>query len=81
MDFVSYTEFLVKSIVKNPDMVKVQLFETEDEGTIVEIIVHHDDMGAVIGKGGKVATSIRTLIQAFAFLNNMPKLKVNIDSF
>lgn len=81
MDVVSYTEFLVKSIVKNPDMVKVQLFETEDEGSIVEIIVHSDDMGSVIGRGGKVATSIRTLIQAYAFLNKMPKLKVNIDSF
>ena len=81
MDVIGYTEFLVKSIVKNPDMVKVQLFETDDEGSIVEIIVHSDDMGAVIGKGGKVATSLRTLIQAYAFLNNMPKLKVNIDSF
>lgn len=81
MDVVSYTEFLVKSIVKNPDMVKVQLFETEGEDPIVEIIVHSDDMGAVIGKGGKVASALRTLIQAYAFLNNMSKLKINIDSF
>ena len=81
MDVVSYTEFLVKSIVKNPDMVKVQLFETEGEDPIIEIIVHSDDMGAVIGKGGKVASALRTLVQAYAFLNNMSKLKINIDSF
>lgn len=81
MSIVEYTEFLVKSIVKNPDMVKVQLFENKEEGDIIEIIVHGDDMGAVIGKAGKVATSIRTMIQAFAFLNDMPKVKVNIDSF
>ncbi|MBE6155413.1 MAG: KH domain-containing protein [Firmicutes bacterium] len=81
MDIIGYTEFLVKSIVKNPDMVKVQLFESDDEDPIVEIIVHSDDMGTVIGKGGKMATSLRTLIQAYAFVNNMSKVKVNIDSF
>ena len=81
MDIVGYTEFIVKSIVKNPDMVKVQVFESEGEDPIVEIIVHNEDIGAVIGKSGKMASSLRTLIQAYAFVNNMPKVKVNIDSF
>ena len=81
MDIVGYAEFLVKSIVKNPDMVKVQLFENEDEDSIIEIIVHNEDMGTVIGKDGKTASAIRTMIQAFGFLNNMPKVKINIDSF
>ena len=81
MDIKGYTEFLVKSIVKNPDMVKVEMFESDDESPIIEIIVHSDDYGSVIGKSGKIATSIRTLVQAFAFLNNMPKVKINIDSF
>lgn len=47
MDIKEYTSFLVKSIVKNPDMVKVEMFETEGEDPIIEIIVHHDDFGAV----------------------------------
>ena len=81
MEIIEYTEFLVKSLVKNPDMVKVKLFESDDESPILEIIVHSDDMGAIIGKGGKMATSIRTVVQSFAFLNNMPKVRVNIDSF
>lgn len=81
MNIVEYTEFLVKNLVKNPDMVKVDIFESEDEAPIVQVIVHSDDMGPLIGKGGKVASSLRTLIQAFAFLNKMPKVKVNIDSF
>ena len=82
MDITEYTEFLVKSLVNNPDMVKVRLFESsDDESPILEIIVHHDDMGTVIGKGGKMAQSIRTIIQAYAFLKNMPKVRVNIDSF
>lgn len=81
MDIVTYTESIVKNIVKNPDMVKVQLFESEEEDPIIEIIVHHDDMGSVIGKGGIVAKSVRTLVQAYAFVNKMPKVKINIDSF
>lgn len=81
MSITEYTEFLVKSIVKNPDMVKVQLFEGEEKEPIIEIIVHSDDIGAVIGRSGKMATSIRTLVQAFAFLNKLPKAKINIDSF
>ena len=81
MSIVDYTEFLVKSIVKNPDMVKVQLFENEDEDSILEIIVHNEDMGTVIGKGGKMASALRTMVQAYAFLKDMPKVKVNIDSF
>lgn len=81
MSITEYTEFLVKSIVKNPDMVKVQLFEGDEKEPIIEIIVHNDDIGAVIGKSGKMATSIRTMVQAFAFLHNLPKAKINIDSF
>ena len=81
MDIKEYTSFLVKSITNNPDMVKVEIFESEGEDPIVEIIVHHDDYGTVIGKGGKMATSLKTIIQAYAFLNNMPKVKINIDSF
>ena len=80
-DITEYTEFLVKSIVKNPEMVKVQLFEGDEKEPMIEIIVHPDDVGAVIGKGGKLASAIRTLVQAYAFLNNMPKAKINIDSF
>ncbi|MBQ6841080.1 MAG: KH domain-containing protein [Bacilli bacterium] len=81
MDIIGYTEFIVKSIVKNPDMVKVQLFESEGEDPIVEVIVHSDDMGTVIGRSGKMVSSLRTLVQAYAFVNNMPKVKVNVDSF
>ena len=76
-----FAENLVKSIAKVPDMVKVQQFGGEEDSIILEIIVHESDMGAVIGKGGKMATSIRTIIQAYGYINNMKKIKINIDSF
>ncbi len=81
MNIVEYTEFLVKSIVKEPDLVKVQTFESDEETEIIEIIVHNTDMGAVIGKNGKTASSLRTLIQAYAYLKGMKKVRINIDSF
>ena len=48
---------------------------------MLEIIVDPDDMGAVIGRNGKNATAIRTLVQAHAYLNDNKKVKINIDSF
>lgn len=81
MNIVEYAEFLVKNIVKQPDLVKVTSFNGDEDTTIVEIIVCEEDMGAVIGKDGKMASSIRTLIQAFAYLNNIKNVKINIDSF
>ncbi len=81
MNIVEFTTFLVKNIVKNPDMVKVSSFEGDEDITILEIIVANEDMGAVIGKSGKNAKSIRTIIQAYAYLNNIKKVKVNIDAF
>lgn len=81
MGVVEFAEFIVKSIVTEPDMVKVSMFEADDDITILEIIVPDNEMGRVIGKGGKTSTSIKTLIQAHAAIHNKPKVKVNIDSF
>ena len=81
MDLKEFTEYLVKSIAKEPDMVSVQQFGGEDDSTILEIIVHEDDMGTVIGRGGKMASAIRTLVQAHAYILGLNKVKINIDSF
>ncbi len=80
MNLVEFAELIVKKLVKEPDMVKVKDFKTE-EGTTIEIIVASSDMGRVIGKNGKIATSIKTLIQAKSFVDGTDKVKVNIDSF
>lgn len=80
MNLVEFSELIVKKLVKNPDLVKVQEFSS-DEDTTVEIIVSESDMGRVIGKGGKIANSIKTLIQAKAYNDGNKKVKVNIDSF
>ena len=71
---------IVKKLVKEPDLVKVQEFEGDEE-TVIEIVVAEADMGRVIGKRGKIANSIKTLIQAKAYNDGNKRVKVNIDSF
>lgn len=58
-------EYLVKSLVIDENAVIVT--ETEDNGEIVfHVTVAEDDMGRVIGKGGKVASSIRAIIKSIS---------------
>jgi uncharacterized protein len=58
-------EFLVKSLVEDPEAVEVE--ELEEEGDLVyEISVADGDLGRVIGKGGRVANAIRTIAKAAA---------------
>lgn len=64
-DFKDLVEYIVTSLVDNPEQVTVS--ETNDRNTVVlEISVAGSDMGRVIGKGGKVVNSIRTLVQVLA---------------
>ena len=80
MNLVEFSELIVKKLVKEPDLVKVQEFDSEEE-VVIEIVVSENDMGRVIGKKGKIANSIKTLIQAKAYNDGQSKVKVNIDSF
>jgi uncharacterized protein len=58
-------EFLVKALVEDPSAVVVE--ELEEDGDLVyEITVADDDLGRVIGKGGRVANAIRTIAKAAA---------------
>ena len=80
MNLSEFSELIVKKLVKEPDLVKVQQFD-DDEETVIEIVVSEADMGRVIGKKGKIANSIKTLIQAKAYNEGNKRVKVNIDSF
>ena len=80
MNLIEFSEMIVKKLVSEPDLVKVQQFDSEDE-TVIEIVLAENDMGRVIGKGGKIANSIKSLIQAKAYNDGNNKVKVNIDSF
>ncbi len=79
MKLADLTEFLVKSLVKDPDAVSVKAFDDDDLITI-EVIVDSDDMGRVIGKKGIIASAIRTIVQASSYLNHDKRVHINIAS-
>jgi predicted RNA-binding protein YlqC (UPF0109 family) len=59
-------EFLARALVDNPDQVSVEGFD-EDDGTVVlEIHVAEDDVGKMIGRGGRTISSLRTVMRAVA---------------
>ena len=59
-------EFLARALVDNPDDVSIEGFD-EDDGTIVlEIRVAEDDVGKMIGRGGRTISSLRTVMRAVA---------------
>lgn len=80
MELVELTEFLVKSLVKDQDSISVKQIESEEDFILIEVIVNENDIGKVIGSGGKIANSIRTLVQACAYTNYGKKVRINIDS-
>lgn len=62
---VEALEHLVRGIVNNPGDVSVREKQLR-RGSILEVRVHPDDLGRVIGRGGRTATAFRTVISALA---------------
>ncbi len=58
-------EHLVRGIVEHPDEVSVWAKELR-RGRLYEVRVHPDDLGKVIGRSGRTATAIRTVVNALA---------------
>ena len=62
--------YLVRTLVDDPGEVKVEEFE-EDDGTLVfELSVDDDDYGRIIGRGGRTAQALRTVVKAAAVKDN-----------
>ena len=59
-------EYLARALVDDPESVLVEEFE-EDDGTVVlELSVAEDDYGKVIGRGGRTAAALRSVVKAAA---------------
>ncbi len=70
-------EFIAKSMVTNPDAVEVTMVEKEN-ATLLQLHVAEEDMGKVIGKQGRIAKAIRTVMKA-AVGGNGKKVIVDIE--
>jgi uncharacterized protein len=72
-------EYLAQQLVDQPDAVAVATFE-EDDGTIVlELSVADDDYGKIIGRGGRTAKALRTVVKAAAVKDNRRALVDIVD--
>jgi uncharacterized protein len=64
-----FIEYIVKSIVGNPDAVKIDR-TIDEKGVLLELTVDAEDLGRVIGKRGATAQSLRTLLRALGTKND-----------
>ena len=81
MNAVELTEFLVKNLVKEPDMVSVKQLVDEDDVVVIQVLVDSSDMGAVIGRSGNIAKAIRVLVGASTYATSQKRVRIDIDSF
>lgn len=72
-------EYLARALVERPDAVRVEEFE-EDDGTLVlELSVDQEDYGQVIGRGGRTANALRSVLRAAAVKENRRVLVDIVD--
>ncbi len=81
MGLVELTEMIVKSLAEDEDSVSVKEFETDDDSILIQVLVSESDMGKVIGRNGRTANAIRTLVQASSSLKDNRYVKIDIDKF
>jgi predicted RNA-binding protein YlqC (UPF0109 family) len=59
-------EYLARGLVEHPDEVRVRQTEEDDGSVVLELSVADDDYGSVIGRGGRTAQALRTVVKAAA---------------
>jgi uncharacterized protein len=59
-------EYLARGLVEHPDQVRVNQVDEDDGAVVLELSVADDDYGNVIGRGGRTAAAIRTVVKAAA---------------
>jgi predicted RNA-binding protein YlqC (UPF0109 family) len=62
--------YLAQQLVDEPAKVEVEQFEEEDGTLVLELSVADDDYGKVIGRGGRTAQALRTIVKAAAVKDN-----------
>lgn len=72
-----FVEFVVKSLVDHPDDVKIER-GVDEMGVLLNLKVHPEDMGQVIGKNGSTARAIRTLLRIIG-LKNHARVNLKIE--
>ncbi|HEY8395329.1 MAG TPA: KH domain-containing protein [Bacilli bacterium] len=80
MDYEKLVRDMVYPLVLHPEDMVVKTFSEEDEKIVLQIMVHADDLGRVIGKKGRVINAVRTIVYACGARNGK-KIEISVDSF
>lgn len=80
VDFEKLIKNMIMPLVVNPDDVLVKILSTDDNTITIQLLVNEADLGRVIGKGGKIASAMRTIVYAGASKEGK-RVQIDIDSF
>ncbi len=80
VDFEKMIKNMILPLVVNPDDVLVKILSTDDNAITIQLLVNEADLGRVIGKGGKIASAMRTIVYAGASKENK-RVHIDIDAF
>jgi predicted RNA-binding protein YlqC (UPF0109 family) len=80
VDFEKLIKNMILPLVVNPDDVMVKILSTDDTTITIQLLVNEADLGRVIGKGGKIANAMRTIVYAGASKENK-RVHIDIDAF
>ena len=59
-------EYLARALVDDPEAVRVEQFDEDDGSIVLELSVGDEDYGQIIGRGGRTANALRTVLKAVA---------------
>lgn len=79
-DFEKLVKQIVVPLVVHPEDVFVKILAEDDAQLNIQLLVNESDLGRVIGKGGKIAHAIRTILYAGASKEGK-RVQLDIDSF
>lgn len=80
IDFENHIKNIILPLLVHPNDLVVKKFSEEDSVLSIQVMVHKEDLGRVIGNKGRVANAIRTIAYASAAKEGK-KVKINIESF
>jgi uncharacterized protein len=79
-DFEKLIKHIVMPLVVHPEDVLVKILAEDETQLNIQLLVNEKDLGRVIGKGGKIASAIRTILYAGASKDGK-RVHLDIDSF
>ncbi|TVP85380.1 MAG: KH domain-containing protein [Acholeplasmataceae bacterium] len=80
VDFEKLIKNMIMPLVVNPDDVMVKVLSTDGDTIIIQLLVNEADLGRVIGKGGRIANAMRTIVYAGASKEGK-RVQIDIDAF